>query len=397
MSTRQRVEGADRLVGRWKSAQPRRWRVRPAIAVVAALALVAAGVGAYDHYATRALSFALEGGHVEHGGVIEADPGAEPRLHFSDGSDIALSRGAQASLRRVDGQGATVSLTGSAYVDITHRPGARWTFEAGPFVIAVKGTAFRLGWNAAQEELDVRMDRGSIEVSGPLSDGALAMHSGQHLVVRVRQREMLLRDRDDGSPPPRPPEVATASANLPAASAEAPGSAPAASVPPTLPPRPVSSGSDADWTGLLAGGEFDAIVRQAERRGMGETIATSSSSDLAALADAARYSRRDGIARLALTAQRRRFPGYPAARDAAFLLGRLEETVRNASTAIDWYGRYMREDPNGTYASEALGRKMILIQQVSGDAQARAAATEYVSRFPGGPYSARAQALTRTP
>ncbi len=115
------------------------------------------------------------------------------------------------------------------------------------------------------------------------------------------------------------------------------------------------------------------------------------------LADAARYSRHDDVARRALLAQRRRFPGSAAATDAAFLLGLLEETELHASGAIDWYGRYLQEAPNGTYASDALGREMLLMNAASMDAQARAAASDYLNRFPGGPYSARARALSHTP
>jgi TolA-binding protein len=362
--------------------------------VVAAVAIVLVGIG-IDRHEARALSFAVAGGHVARDGIIEADPGVAASLHFSDGSDVAFAPGAHVALRRVDGQGASLALTaGTAYVDIAHRPLARWSFEAGPFVIAVTGTAFRLGWNATQEELEVRMDRGSVEVRGPLSDGPIALRSGQHLFVRVRQRETVIRDNDETAPLEIPPEGAMPSAQH--VDAPPPSIAASGAVPPTVRAR-THSASDVDWQGLLAGGDFETIIRQAQRRGLEESMAGVASSDLAALADAARYSRHDDIARRALVVQRHRFPGSPAARDAAFLLGRLEETVRNSSAAVDWYARYMQEDPNGTYASEALGRKMILVQQISGATEARAAAAEYLSHFPDGPYRARAQALTRAP
>jgi hypothetical protein len=40
---------------------------------------------------------------------------------------------------------------------------------------------------------------------------------------------------------------------------------------------------------------------------------------------------------------------------------------------------------------------MMLIEQVSGTPEARAAAADYLSHFPDGPYSAKARALTRVP
>jgi TolA-binding protein len=124
-------------------------------------------------------------------------------------------------------------------------------------------------------------------------------------------------------------------------------------------------------------------------------LAEANSADLAALADAARYGRHDDTARRALLAQRRRFPASSAARDASFLLGRLEETRGDTSGAVEWYDRYLAESPSGTYASEALGRKMNVMQEVYGDERVRPVAAEYLSRFPQGTYAARARALAR--
>jgi hypothetical protein len=404
MSLRQRIDGAELLVDRLGRGPWRRRSYLSARAVAVAVSLLgvvatfAIGIHEFNRRTTPPLRCVVDGGRVVRAGLIEADPGVAPTLHFSDGSAVSLSPGAHASLQHVDALGARVALTGgSAYVDITHRPGAHWSFEAGPFAIAVTGTAFRFGWNAALEELDVDMDRGSVEVSGPLSDGGLALRSGQHLIVRVRDRETLIRDRDP-APPGGPPVQALAPLANPevgALPASASPSPPRGTSPPRLPAS--YAAADPDWPAMLANGDFETIVRQAERRGLDECMATASTTELAALADAARYSRHDDIARRALLAQRSRFPGSAAARDAAFLLGRLEETVKNPVAGIDWYDRYTREGGGGTYASEAMGRKMLLVEQVSGAARARAAATNYLSQFPDGEYSAKARALSRAP
>jgi hypothetical protein len=405
MSVRQRVDGADLLTDRLTRGPWRRWSflsTRAVAAAVSVLGIAATGVGVHEFNRRSApptpLSCVVDGGRVARAGLIEADPGAAPTLHFSDGSAVSLSPGAHVSLQHVDALGARVALAGgSAYVDITHRPGAHWSFEAGPFAIAVTGTAFRLAWNAALEELDVDMDRGSVEVSGPLSDGELALRSGQHLVVRVRDRETLIRDRDADS------RQGSAGQGVPAPTNPGVGALAAPGI--STPPRGASTARlpasyvapNLDWRAMLANGDFDAIVRQAERRGLDQCIATAGTTELAALADAARYSRHDDIARRTLLAQRSRFPGSAAARDAAFLLGRLEETLKNPTSGIDWYDRYAQEGAGGTYASEAMGRRMILIEQVSGAAQARAAAADYLSHFPDGEYSAKARVLTRAP
>jgi hypothetical protein len=163
-------------------------------------------------------------------------------------------------------------------------------------------------------------------------------------------------------------------------------------------PPPAAAPAEAtSWTAELAAGRFATILQQAERRGLDKVIVEVSSDELAALSDAARYSRREDVARPALAAQRRRFPRSVRANDAAFLLGRLEETAGNSELALSWYERCLAESPHGSYVSEALGRKMTLVKRVHGAARARPIAEEYLRRFGHGTYAAAARALIRAP
>jgi TolA-binding protein len=326
-------------------------------------------------------------------GQIEADPQSSPKLRFSDGSEVALLAGSKGTLRSVDAHGARVSLAaGGAHVDVAHVPGAHWLFDAGPFLVTVTGTAFTIGWDPVDERLDVEMDRGSVEVRGPLSDGPIPVRAGQHLVVRVREHETWVRDRDEEATAPEGPRAIEPASNVPPsppAGAEAVAAASASHATRALGER--------NWSVQLARGNFDDVLRDAERAGIATCLAQASSDDLSALADAARYSRHDDVARRALVALRRRFPRSPAARDASFLLGRLEEAEQNHAKGIEWYDRYLVESPNGTYAPEALGRKMNLTQSLFGDTPAREVASEYLSRFPQGMYAARARTLSQSP
>ncbi len=402
MSTRQRVEGGQRLLAR--AAESRRgarfsMRVLAGAALaVGVLVVVLAVNGARERLATTsALSYAVDDGHVAKGGGIEADSSSPPRLRFSDGTEVLLGPRTKAALRSVDGHGARVSLVeGSAHVDVVHKPAASWLFDAGPFVVVVTGTAFTVRWTPIDEEFDLKMERGTVEVSGPLSDGAISLRSGQHLVVRVRQRETLIRDADDvaakpADPEDKPAEPAAPPANIGAAD----GEVSAAIAPPHSSQAAGDRVTKKNWSVQLARGEFESIVQQAERQGLDASLEEASSVDLAALADAARYGRHDDVARRALLAQRRRFPASGAARDASFLLGRLEEARHDVAGAVEWFDRYLTESPLGTYASEALGRKMVLIQQLYGDDRARPVANEYLGRFSQGTYAARARALAR--
>jgi TolA-binding protein len=142
----------------------------------------------------------------------------------------------------------------------------------------------------------------------------------------------------------------------------------------------------------------DSILGDVERLGLKRSLGEASSDDLSALADAARYRRQQDIARQSLLAQRSRFPGSGRACDAAFLLGRLEESNEGGGPkALEWYDQYLEGAPTGAYASEALGRKMIATQKLMGGKAARAVAQEYLERFPTGAYAGAARALRQTP
>ena len=355
------------------------------------------------------LAYQLVGGALAPDGRIEATANAEPALRFADGTVIALARGTRGRLATVDGRGAHVAIAdGTASVNVVPRPRARWRVDAGPFVIHVHGTVFSAAWNEATGRLDVKLERGSVSVEGPVTGGPIAMRAGQRLTVAMHQSRVLLRAIDDhegdvasdtatdkttGAPVAEvaPPPVL---AKTPAAPLLAPAP-PAAIVPAAAPIRTAMRPSRPAraWSSALASGDFGFIVEDA-RRDLPRALEASSSDDLAALADAARYRRQDELARRALDAQRRRFQGTPRAADAAFFLGRLDEKEGAGLVhALRWYDRYLEEAPSGSYAAEALGRKMVAVRDLYGAAQARTVADEYVRRFPRGSYAGAAQAL----
>jgi len=149
-----------------------------------------------------------------------------------------------------------------------------------------------------------------------------------------------------------------------------------------------------DWRAELAGGRASAVVADAERRGLGRVLARADSEDLAALADAARYVGQDGLARRALHTQRRRFPHSKRAAEASFLLGRLEdESAGGTARALAWYDHYLTEAPSGAYVSEALGRKMMVLERARRHDEAVAMASDYLRRFPAGSYAHAAEVI----
>ncbi|WP_437514810.1 FecR domain-containing protein [Sorangium sp. So ce1099] len=402
MSHQQRTQGLLRVTERTAS----RWGFRPSPLRAGALSLgiAAAALLAFKGWQRRAhselLSYEVEGGAVRQDGSLQADASSRPMVRFSDGTEVELAEGARAHIGSMTEQGARVAVhQGEVHAHVVHRSGTQWLFDAGPFVVTVTGTAFALAWAPEDERLDLRLQDGAVAVSGPLSGEPIAMRAGQWLTVRLRTGEVLLRDLDPQQGAEASPVLAPSSS----ARAEDPGTPPAPGPPaapaasPAASPAAPAAEPKRDWAGKLATGKLDAIVDEAQRRGLDASLAESSSEELSALADAARYTRRNDIARRALLAQRRRFPATQRGREAAFLLGRIAEAQEGGAAALAWFETYLKESPQGAYASEALGRKMVIVQRLQGNAQAEIVAREYLRRFPGGTYAQAARALARTP
>ena len=342
------------------------------------------------------LAYRIEGGEILAGGYLRAFGDAGMKLRFGEGTELEFRPGARGRLHSVDVKGAHLAIDqGTAAVKVMPHPGTQWLVDAGPFVITVKGTAFTVAWDATSEQLDVRLTKGLVSVTGgPLSEGAIAVHAGQRLAINLPKKEVLLQEIDSAEPP------------------HTAGSPAAQELPPReMPTRPATAPEHADnpqrlprgkethaWGAALAAGDVDAILRDVEQVGLRRSLAEASSEDLSVLASAARYRRLEGIARQALQTQRSRFPKSMRATEAAFLLGRMEESHQGGEEkALAWYDEYLKQAPAGEYAAEALGRKMIALQKLERIAGARAVAQEYLRRFPSGSYAGAAGALCDSP
>jgi hypothetical protein len=281
--------------------------------------------------------------------------------------------------------------SGKASLHVVHRPGTHWSVDAGPFAIAVTGTAFDVGWTGTDELFEVTLRSGSITVKGPMAAAGIQMTAGERLVVDLKQGQLRVEHAAvAASPPPRGqllPSVGDPGVSLDEVAPRKSDGSP-------QPRTGALSGAaepKSSWTKRVAAGDFDSVLAEALDGRIDAALARGSLADLVALADAARYRGRTDVARRALLAQRERFAASTAARTAAFLLGRIAEAEPEA--AVRWYDRYLGEAPNGEFASEALGRKLVAVQSVSGPQAALPMAAEYLRRFPQGVYAAKAREL----
>jgi FecR protein len=380
-----------------------RWQAASAIGF-AALLMVAAPAAWFAVRRPGPLTFEVINGTVGAAGeILPAQAGT--RIRFSDGSEIALDRDAHAQVSDVTRVGARIVLSsGRAHTFFVHKPEARWQVAAGPYVVQVTGTIFDVQWSDDSQAFDVWLQKGSVRVNGPLIGDGIAMTHGQHLRTRVKDNKILLDDQRADATEPAPPAaepapVEPAAGAEPAASAVAgapdrPEAEEAVEAAPAHIPARVSHPVAKSWSRRMARGDFEAVVEAAERRGIESVLAHGSRTELGALADAARYTRRNRLAGRALNAERDRFSETAEGREAAFFLGNLAEDGGDRSGAVSWYGRYLREDAAGTYAAQALGRKM-LIESRRGSTAAGIDAEEYLHRFPSGSYADAARLILK--
>ncbi len=296
---------------------------------------------------------------MQQDGSVQADTSSRPKVRFSDGTEVQLAEMARAHIVSVNEQGARVALDrGEVHARVVHRSEAQWLFDAGPFLVTVTGTASRASWAPEDERLDLRLENGAVVVSGPLSGKPIAVRAGQWLTLRQRTGEGApARSRSSArrggvaiARPAAPPDRAEGAQR----SAPVPG-------PPVPPAGPTAAALSAeprrDWAGKLAAGKLDAIVDEAQRRGLDVSLAESSNEELSVLADAARYTRRNDIARQALLAQRRRFPATQRGKEAAFLLGRLAEAQEGGRRGARLVRDLPQEAPEGLMPPKRSGAR----------------------------------------
>lgn len=369
-----------------RRAAPRRRQLSWFGAALATAALAAACV-LWVVLGERALTYEVVNGALVGDGYVVG--GAGTQIRFSDGSEVALDPGAETRISELGANGGRLQLTkGSLRVAIKKVPEAAWTVEAGPYAVRVTGTAFNVSWAQTDQVFEIAMQNGSVVVTGPFVGSGVTLRAGQRMRSGVAKGRFTVEDAA------QPPPLAAVEAEDAAGSTEpAPAElSPGPVGPPATVKAPASPAPSSGWSEQVASGKFHAVLEEAERRGLDQTLATASLDELAALADAARYARRPQLARRALLSERQRFPRSARAREAAFFLGRLAED--EGGDASTWYDRYLEESPRGPYASQALGRKMMLIRGRSGSAAARAIASDYLARYPNGTYAAAARKIT---
>jgi len=334
-------------------------------------------VGAPAWQAWTMLRYQAHGLSSEGSNLAAKDAPAD--LAFSDGSRVTVAPHTTLSVDLLGKRAALTRLMdGRLHVAVHHEPDTNYRFLAGPYEVQVVGTEFDLEWHAQAAGLTLVMQSGEVRVLG---DGSpRQVRAGETLRLPVN-REPAREAALDAPPPARPPSSVSAVAALPLPSKDASVKPSAAS----------ARAPEADWSALLNTGQFAAIMRDADARGGERLLDSAPAGDLKVLALAARYTGRRALSLRAWQTLRTRYAAYAVNQGAAFFLARGYEEQGDSTEALRWLTRYLAESPGGAYASEALGRRLVLLAKSGQRADAVSTARSYLERYPRGAYAKSAK------
>ena len=356
----------------------------------AALAAVAAGVLVYGLSRQRAPLGATFGDHpLAVGEWVSATDARNPRIQFSDGSEVALRPGSRARLATLDSAGAHLVLeSGSADVRVTPNHGAKYRVSLGPFAVDVTGTRFDVGFRPADEVFTLTLHEGKVVVSGCVLGEGRTLLAGESLNASCRAGHFEISALGGA-------RAAPSAANEPAPSTIAPdGDAEAAGAEPAVRGLRDAASPAPTWQRLSQQGRFADAYALISTDGFDAAVARATVPELSLLGDTARFTGKPADALSAYQALRSRAAGTASAKQAAFSIARVYFDQQAAyAEAARWFRTYLAEQPQGPLAREAEGRLMESLSRAGDRVGARKVAEGYLAKYPGGPHERVAKQL----
>jgi hypothetical protein len=390
-------------------APGRRSWLAPALAA-AAVALLAIGAALLFPRGATPLPFWVGDGARRIAGTegswVQADGGESVPIRFRNGSNLELAGDTALRVVRADTERVSVEMTrGELAADVRRGDGTEWEVNAGPYTVAVLGTAFTVDWDAGRSHLAVAVTRGVVHVrGGQLGEYGIRLAAGKRLVTGERGERVAVGLIDDIGTVPEPAAAAADGARaIPgngtaAELASASGTPAASSAAPDRAQKGAGGARPAaplgGWKAAYAKRDYAAAVAAAEAEGIDALVGRLDIEDLWDLANASRLAHHGDITRRSFLAVRARFAGTPRAATAAFLLGRNElDEGGSAEIARGWFETYLREASAGPFAEESLGRLIEACDKSGSKEDARRYAERYLSRYQDGLFAVLAESI----
>jgi transmembrane sensor len=336
--------------------------------VALGLALLGSGPRSLSGPSARVASSAAVGGDATGGAA------PSPVTTFSDGSIAEMSSGE--SRLRIDQETprrVVTTLTGAARFKVVHNPERTFEVHAGDVRVRVLGTTFSVE-QLPFGQTQVLVEHGRVEV-GWLG-GSTLLESGHGGAFPPSPTADLEPEEPNAAPPSSDPSASSAT---PTARAVAPRQSPGRE----------------DWRDHARAGDYARAYQELHARG-GESV-RDEAGDLMLAADVARLSAHPQDAVRPLRAVCDRHPNDRSAPVAAFTLGRVlvDDLGRPAEAAAAFRKAYALW-PGGPLAEDALAREAFAWDGAGRSKEARAAAQDYLGRYPEGRQAAAMrQILTR--
>ncbi len=363
----------------------RRWMVAASAATAAAAVVVAWGL-AHRPMLRDAGPLRLASGQDI--GTLSAPAGAASAdvVALSDGSQLVLQPDTQLEVLENSGHGFDlILLRGRATFDV--RPGGprRWSIEAGIASVEVVGTRFTVARDTSRVHVDV--ERGIVIVrSDRIAEHVRRLVASEFVDIDAVPTTSARETRAPAAEPPvrsKAPIRRTVARREP----EAPATAP---TPLPVPPEPAKPAQPpaASWKTLAQDGNYAEAYHTLGSNGVvAEVSRAPSAEDLFALADIARYSGHPASAVSPLEQIIAQHRSEPAAALAAFTLGKIElDSLNDPDKAAQAFAQAIQLGPPPGIL-ESTYERLVEARSRAGDrAGARAAAAEYVRKFPQGQY-----------
>ncbi len=315
---------------------------------------------------------------------------------FDDGSRLILDPGARARVTESEDQKVMVLLErGRAKFYVTPGRTTDWRVSAGPYDVNVKGTVFTTTWNPEGAHFLLEVEEGLVRVEGPLAKEGHLIAANQSFTADgvLGKVELALLNEPTAAAMQYEAPVPPVSNTVDGEMAVATGSEKARPKSRSLPKE-----KDVDrmpaWEKKARAGQYKAAIQMVQSQGPSKILDESNPDQLFLLGDAARLTRRYGLAQRAYLRVRTSFghTGYSTA--AALALGRMAfDQQGNYKMASQWLRVYLNEGQGSNLDREILGRLMESEHKSGSLQKARHTASKYMERYPKGPHADLAKAL----
>ncbi len=308
-----------------------------AAALCAVLALLFVGRGRLFPSTTKALAT----------GASVSATSALSTLALVDGSQIHLLGDAEVKVDEERPEVVRIAQNhGAVRYEVSHNPSREFTVHAANTTVRVRGTVFTV--DVRDNAVEVRVERGRVEVD----DGAR-----KHELVTGEALEVASGAAADAAADPGAPAMELDDPPV------APGS------PNGAPPSPGAAAP------------------------AGRDPSLPSAASLQASADAERLSGRNAEAAVDLEKLVRLYPTDPRVPNVLFTLGRVERARGNLAASARAFDRCFKTAPQGPLAEDAFAETAVSWSGARRTAEARAQASDYLTRWPAGPNAARMRDL----